>query len=166
MAITAGTWQPIDRVGLNQAIADTSTTQNHAIGARVKCKDTGSTNYGEAEFIYLKGVASTAAGDLVSYEADGTTARVAARGVGPVAAAMSACVASNYGWFQIMGLAKVTSGTVAAHKQLYLTSTAGTVDDAVVTGDLIYGATSLAADDTGFVKATLNYPRVGDTDNA
>jgi len=166
MAISAGTWAVIDRIGLNQAIDATSTTQQHVIGERVRCKDTGTTNYGFAEFIYLKGVASLAAGDYCTYEADGTTARCVARAVGPGAVAMAAIPASSFGWFQIFGLAKVTSATVVAHKQGYLCGTTGAVDDAVVTGDLIYGLTTLTADDTGFCKASLNYPRTGDTDNA
>lgn len=166
MAITAGTWQSQSKIGGNQAIADHGTTQKVHLLDRVTARDTGTTDYGEGEFIYLKGLASTAAGDLVTYNGDGVTTRTVARVTGPCAVAMAATVANEYGWYQIRGVAKVKSGTVAADKQLYLTSTAGQVDDAVVTGDLIYGAHSIAADDTGFVKALLNYPNVGDTDNA
>jgi hypothetical protein len=166
MAITAGTWVSV----VDGGVADTSahgTTQLTDLLRKIKVKDVGSTNYGFGELIYLKGVASTAAGDLVTYDATGATARAAARGVGPVAVALSACVANEFGWYQVGGLAKVTSGTVASAKQLYLTATAGTVDDAVVAGDVVYGATSASADDTGFIKATLSgTPCVGDTDNA
>jgi hypothetical protein len=166
MAITAGTWRPISQIGLNQQIEDHGTTQYEPLLKRVKCKDTSSQNYGEGEFIYLKGLASTAAGDLVVFNGDGVTTRSAARVTGPCAVAMSACVASEYGWYQIVGIAKTKSATVAADKQLYVTATAGQVDDAVVAGDLVYNAHSIAADDTGFVKALLNYPTLGDTDNA
>lgn len=166
MAISAGTWAVISEIGLNQAIDSNSTTQHYKIGKTVTCRDTGSTDYGEAVFIYLKGVASTAAGDFVVYEANGTTTRAVARSTGPGAVAMSACVANEYGWYQRTGLAKVTAGTVADNAQLYTTATAGSVDDAVVTGDLIYGARSDSATDTGFIKATLGYPYCGDTDNS
>ena len=97
MAITASTWTPIRPAGLNQQIADTSTTQQYPVGTRVWCKDTGSTARGFGEFIYLPGVASTVAGDLVLYEVggSGTTIRAVARSEGPVAVAMSANVASS-----------------------------------------------------------------------
>lgn len=165
MAITSGTWAALNEIGLNQAIADHGTTQNCPLLKRVKAKDTGSTNYGEGEFIYLKGLASTALGDFVVFNGDGVTTRSVARVEGSGAVAMSACVASEFGWYQVYGIAKVKSGTVAADKQLYATSTAGQVDDAVVAGDLIVGAHSIAADDTGFVKALLNYPNLTDSDN-
>jgi hypothetical protein len=47
-----------------QAISDTSTTAKHPLGTIVQAKDLASTDYGVGEFIYLKGVASTAAGSL------------------------------------------------------------------------------------------------------
>jgi hypothetical protein len=167
MAIASGTWAPISEVGLNQPIATNSTTQHYSIGKRVRCRDVSTTtNYGEAEFVYLKGVASTAVGDLVVFEGNGTTIRASARGEGPVAVAMSACVASEYGWYQLTGLAVVTSGTVADNAQLYLTGTAGTVDDAHVAGDQIFGMRSDSASDTGLVKATMNHPHVADHDDS
>lgn len=166
MAISQGTWQPINEAGLNQAISETSTTKNYELLKRVRCRDVGSTAYGEAEFIYLKGLASTAVGDLTVYNGDGVTTRTVARVVGPAAVAMSACVASNFGWYQIQGLATIKAGTIAADKQLYLTATAGQVDDAVVAGDQVTGAKSVAADDTGLVKAIISYPSCNDNDNA
>lgn len=166
MPITAGTWKPIDSIGLNQNIEDTSTTQNHSLLRLVKCRDTGSTNYGDAEFIYLKGVASTVEGDAVVYDSAGVTARAAARAEGPVAVAMSACVASNFGWYQVRGLAKVKCATVAADTQAYLTATAGTIDDAHVAGDGILGMRISSADDTGFCRVMIDHANAGDTDNA
>ena len=46
------------------------------------------------------------------------------------------------------GLAIVTCGTVAANKPLYATATAGSVDDAVVSGDMILGMVSKTANGT------------------
>lgn len=86
-----------------QAIGATDTTQNHPLGTVVRAKDP---TYGWGEFIYLKGVASTVAGDVVTYDASFATTRAAA-GTNlprPVAFAMSANVASQYGWYQIGGL--------------------------------------------------------------
>ena len=87
-----------------QPIGVTSTTQNHPLGTVVTAKDP---TYGEGEFIYLEGVASTAVGDAVTYDAAFQTARAAAGTNLPraVAFAMSANVASQYGWYQIGGLA-------------------------------------------------------------
>lgn len=168
MPISQGTWRAIDpRIGFPmQPINETSTTKLHEIGTVVKCVDIGTTAYGEAEFIYLQGVASTAVGDLVVYTADGNTTRTVARSVGPAAVAMSANVLNQFGWYQRRGKASIKSGTVAADKQLYLTATAGQVDDAVVAGDMVFSARSLAADDTGLVLAVIGYPSCGDIDNA
>ena len=78
----------------NQAIDETSTTAKVTLGATIRAKDTASTAYGEGEFIYLKGVASTVVGSFVTYnQGDSTTALLVANAVGPVATAMSACVA-------------------------------------------------------------------------
>jgi len=129
-----------------QPIAVTDTTQNNLIGTIVEAVDP---TYGAGEFIYLKGVASTAVGDVVIYDQyANTTKRAVAGDRGPVAVAMSANVANQYGWYQISGSAVVTSGTVAAAGNVYLTATAGTVDDATVSGDKIDGARFKTANGT------------------
>lgn len=87
-----------------QPIATTSTTQNHPIGTIVRAKDP---TYGEGEFIYLKGVASTVVGSVVTYNSttgQTTLAAVGANKSFPIAFAMSANVASQYGWYQISGI--------------------------------------------------------------
>jgi len=70
-----------------QGIAITDTTQNHALGTIVQATDP---TYGGGEFIYLKGVASTAVGSMVDYDSYlGTTVlSPATGGVGSVAVAM------------------------------------------------------------------------------
>ena len=98
-------WTPAENSLLGQNIDETSTTQNHALGTIINCKHA---TYGTGEFIYLKGVASTAVGNLVTYDDTWQTA-LGTSTVGapsePYAVAMSACVASNYGWYQISGMA-------------------------------------------------------------
>ena len=129
-----------------QAIADTSSTKLVPLGTRIKAVDSA---YGEGEFIYLAGVASTAIGDLVIFDQyAGTTTRAVAGSRGPAAVAMSANVASSYGWYQIAGAAVVKAGTVAANGNVYLTATAGTIDDATVSGDKVDGARLKTADGT------------------
>ncbi len=98
-------WKPISPLIGLQKIDETSTTQNHPLGMVVTAKhDT----YGVGEFIYLTGVASTAVGSVVEYS--NTTGATVLAAVGgsqplPVAFAMSANVASQYGWYQIGGKA-------------------------------------------------------------
>lgn len=117
---------------------------------------------GVGEFIYLPGLALTAIGETVIYDLNaGTTKRAVAGDRGPCAVAMAANVANQYGWYQIGGLAVMKSGAVAAAGSVYLTATAGTVDDAVVAGDKIDGARFKTADGTpaaGFAYAQLQRP--------
>jgi hypothetical protein len=166
MAISHGTWKPIDRIGLNQAIDVNSTTQKHTIGQRVRCRDVGSTGYGEGEFIYLVGVASTAKGDAVTYNlVDGVTTRLVTNGKGPMAVAMAATVANEYGWYQIQGEGVVAAGSsAAAGTPVYATGTAGTVDNSQADSQQVINAFFCADDDTGFAKITLQYPVAGTDD--
>ena len=165
MAISHGTWAVTDRIALNQAINVTSTTQAHPIGMRVKARDIGSTNYGEGEFIYLVGVASTAAGDAVVYDvSDGSTVRTVAASKGPLGIAMSANVASSYGWYQIHGLGVATAGTVVDNTPVYTTATDGTLDESQVDANQVLGAFFRSASDTGLVKIGLTYPFAGADD--
>lgn len=157
------TWVITDGPIGAQRIADASTTQNHPLGTIVHAKDP---TYGEGEFIYLKGVASCAARDWVTFKNDGgVTARATANAIGPCAIAMSACTASYYGWFQISGMALGACLTqMASNTRVWLTSTAGSVDDASVAGDGVNGARSaaLTAVSSGYTEFDINRPWVND----
>lgn len=124
-------------------------------------------DYGSGEFIFLKGVASTAVGSVVVYNPDDfSTALAAANAIGPVAVAMSACVADKGGWYQISGkgVAKVLTG-FADNANCYLTSTAGSIDDAVVAGDYIRGmkgASAIGTPSAGLAEVELSRPSVAD----
>ena len=94
-----------DQIVGTQAIAETSTVANHTLGTIVRAKDP---TYGQGEFIYLLGVASTAVGSVVTYDA--STYQTVLSAVGgniprSVAFSMSANVAAQYGWYQIGGIA-------------------------------------------------------------
>jgi Hepatitis C virus NS3 protease len=129
-----------------QPIATTDTVQNHPLGMIVRAYDP---TYGECEFVYLKGVASTVATDWVIYDQyAGTTTRTVAGSRGPVAVAMSANVASQYGWYCISGAINANAATVAAAGNVYVTATAGRCDDATVSGDKVDGARWKTADGT------------------
>lgn len=131
---------------VGQAITNSSTTQNLPLGTIVQAIDE---TYGAGEFIYLKGAASTTVGSVVTYNSDdNSTTLLAANAIGPVAVAMSASVAGEFGWYQIQGKAVVKAGTVADNGNVYATATAGTVDDAVVAGDRVKNAKFASADGT------------------
>jgi hypothetical protein len=106
--------------------------------------------YGFGEFIYLKGLNSTAVGSWVTYNADDfSTTLLAANAIGPVAVAMSACLTNYYGWYQISGKAVGLALTgFVDDANVYATATAGSVDDAVVAGDRVKNAKGASAVDT------------------
>lgn len=152
-----------DTLGL-QPIAVTDTVQNHKLGTIVRAEDP---TYGAGEFIYLKGVASTAIGSWVTYNLDdGTTALLAANAIGPVGVAMSANVASQYGWYQISGKAVGKALTAYADNGLvWATATAGSVDDAVVDGDMVHlakGASAVDTPSTGLAEFEISRPYIDD----
>ena len=143
-----------------QEIAATSTVQQHPIGTRIRGLDPV---YGEAEFIYLKGVVNTIVGSMVVYDqGDLSTTLTVAGSRGPCAVAMSANVASQYGWYQIAGIAVAkTAAAVADNASPYVTATAGSIDDAVVATDKIDGARFKTADGTpaaGFALLQIDRP--------
>lgn len=148
----------------SQAIANTSTVQQHPLGTRVRAYDP---TYGEGEFIYLKGVANTVVGSWTTFnQDDNSTALLAANAIGPVGIAMSANVASQYGWYQIYG--KGVGKALAAYADnglVYATATAGSVDDAVVAGDRVknaLGASAIDTPSTGLAEFEIQYPFMDD----
>lgn len=155
---------PVAPYVIPQAIADISTTQKLPLGTIVRAADP---TYGEGEFIYLKGVANTVRGSFVVFNYDdGSTVLAVANGIGPVAVAMAANVASSYGWYQISGKAvgKVLAA-FADNANCYLTSTDGSIDDTVVAGDYVFGAKGASAIDTpstGLAEIEISRPFVKD----
>lgn len=112
-------------------------------------------------YMFLKGVASSSAGSWVTYDENYTTTLLAANAVGPVAIAMGAAVANEFGWFQVYGFNTISkSDTTVADVALYIDGTAGRVDDAVVAGDLVIGANSTAADTANVLPVWINRPFV------
>lgn len=116
------------------------------------------------EYVYLKGVASLADEDFVTYDTDDYTAvRAVADATGLVAVACAAVdAATSYGWFGIWGNFTGDTATVAANKALYLTSTAGRLDDADAAGDAVVGIKTTAADSSNSCNVSMNYPFVHD----
>ncbi len=164
MALTMGTWRFVDgRIG-GQKITDTSTTAQHPLGTKIKAKDIGTTAYGEGEFVYVKGVTSGAEKSwvVINYD-DGSTTLAVANSNGPVGVMMAALSSSStYGWVQIRGKALGKCLTsFADNGVVYLTATAGSIDDASVAGDWISGALGASAAVVGDLHAEfeLQYPQ-------
>jgi hypothetical protein len=158
------TFQVINpRIGV-QPIAETSTVQKLPLGTRVQAQDAV---YGVGEFIYLQGLASTGVGEWVTFnQDDGTTTLLAANAIGPVALAMSANLANQFGWYQVYGkgVGKVLA-LFADNANVYATSTAGTVDDAPVAGDRVKnarGASAIGTPAAGLAEMELWYPFMDD----
>ncbi len=132
-------------------------TQRHAYGTRAKDANSN-------EYVYLKGITSTAAGSWVTFNpSTGVTALLAGNAVGLVAIAMAAVDANTkFGWYQIYGAyASSASDTVAgASLALYIDGTSGRVDDDDVAGDVVVGAFSTAADTTNVLPVYISYPFV------
>lgn len=135
-----------------------------ALGTIVTATDP---DLGTGEFIYLAGLASTVEGSVVVFNAsDFSTKLAVANDIGPIATAMGATVASTKGWYQISGkgVAKVATG-FADNANCYLTATAGTIDDAVVAGDYVFGMKGASAIDTpstGLAYVEMQRPFVKD----
>ena len=156
------TYNVTDTVVGTQQIAVNSTVQNHPLGTIVRAVDP---TFGGGEFVYLKGVASTVVGSIVNYDDTWQTALDTAAVAGPsrpLAVAMSACVASEYGWYQISGMATaVKADTVSFADGAGLGSASG-LAVAVVTGTVLQGAVvrTVASAKSGVtaVKIAINRP--------
>jgi hypothetical protein len=148
------------RIGA-QPIAETSTTARHPLGTIVRAVDP---TYGEGEFIYLQGIGSTVVGSIVNYDAVYVTAlhTSALDKPRPLAVAMSANVATQYGWYQIAGQAIVVKSnalSLAAGDAIGASSGAAVV---VASGAILNGmcvaAIASAATAVTSVRVMVNRP--------
>jgi len=115
------------------------------------------------EFIYLLGVASTAVGSLVTFHPSTYQTALAPVGTNkpqPIAVAMSANVAAEYGWYQISGLAvmKKTSAVSLAAGVAIGVKTIG-LPSATGTGKEIQGALTAAAGASGAASIVVSINR-------
>jgi hypothetical protein len=131
---------------------DVHAVQKYRLGTR-KVSKAGN------EYVYLKGVTSCADGSWVTVAASWTAVLAVADAQGMVAIANAAVdAATKFGWFTMWGnesglcLASF-DGTNGAGT--YLTSTAGSVDDADAAGDAVHQAIGLTDRDTTTGMATF-----------
>jgi hypothetical protein len=113
--------------------------------------------YGSGEFIYLLGVASTVVGSVVTWggNSSGTPtfqtalAPATANLAQPLAVAMSANVAGQYGWYQIEGQAvAATNGTLAAGPGPVYLAGSGQLTSTAAAGKQVLGAINVTATGT------------------
>ncbi len=143
-------------------LTDVDTTKRNPLGTRFIDDNAN-------EYIYMQGIASLAAGDWCLYNAATASspyivARLLTTSVnGPVAVAMAAVLASQFGWFQVWGLTPtftaVTTDGSADGKLLSQGATVGRLVTGSVTTKNIINAVAVgaAASNTGTVFITYPY---------
>ena len=98
---------------------------------------------GDEEYVWAKGVASTAKGSWVTLGFDYATVLASTSLTSPkkLGVAMAAIIANKYGWYCVHGnVSALSAASNVAAAQQYLTGTAGVVDDAVTANKVIVGA--------------------------
>lgn len=158
------TWHPIDATIGTQSIADVSTTKNHEFGFTIKARETTNGN-GVGTFMYVKGVTNGARGSWVGINIDdGSITLATANGIYPLMGVMMSDLdaTTDYGWVQIEGKAVAKAlADFADNADVYLTGTAGSVDDTDVAGDFVSGAKGASAIDipeTGMAEFEIHRP--------
>lgn len=150
-----------------QPVTEKSTSQQHPLGLEVTAIDP---TWGYGRFTYVKGVASAEKNEWCTLDLhnSGTIVRLAANAKGMVGITKTTLTASYYGWIQRGGIATGQCLTqFADNGKVFITGTAGAVDDASVAGDLVSGAVgrSLTVVDSGIALFELDRPFVTDADS-
>jgi hypothetical protein len=127
-------------------------------------------NYGEGEFIFLQGVATTAVGNFVTWSGvSGANAptfqtallpNTANQGV-PVAVATAAIGAGQWGWYQIGGVGiGLTGGTFAAAGPVYFAAAGVVTSVATASKQIVnaYGLTAVGVPAANQILVSLNRP--------
>jgi hypothetical protein len=114
--------------------------------------------YGEGEFVYLQGAASTVVGSVVTWSGvNGTTVQsyqtaLAASNANlaqPLAVAMAANLANSWGWYQIGGNAVcATNGTLAAGPGPVYLAGSGQLTSTAAAGKQVENAVNVSATGT------------------
>jgi hypothetical protein len=155
-----------NRLGL-PAIGSSSTTALVPLGTIVRASDP---TYGNGEFIYLLGVASTVVGSVVTWNGNSTgtptyqtaLAAATANQGQPLAVAMGANLAGSYGWYQIQGQAvAATNGTLAAGPAKVYLAGSGQLTSGAAAGAEVLNAINVTATGTpavGQAVVSINRP--------
>lgn len=145
------TWSITSPVIGVQPITNHETTARHRLGMTIKAADGV---LGEAEFIYLTGVANCVAGSVVTYTEGNYQSALMIANAGSlgavsgrrVAVAMAATVAGEFGWFCIKGNTSVVkNATFASSLLAFSSSAAGSIKSGTTSGQAIEGMFSLGS---------------------
>jgi hypothetical protein len=138
--------------GLDQV----DTEQRFPLGTRV--------NTGDAEYVYVQGVTSGAAGAWATFTAAGVTTLLAANASGLVGIMLAALDATtDFGFLLVKGSHSAAKVDAAASAGLpvYIDGTAGRVDAGTdVSGDLVLNAITTGAASSNLVSVFINHPMV------
>lgn len=122
------------------------------------------------EYIYVKGVASAAAGDWGVINSDYSTARTLSTPLtGRVGVYLAALIANTFGWMQITGLVStgaagngVTAANIATASTdklpLFMSATAGRASSSLLAGCAILGAWGSGSATSNVGNAWINRP--------
>lgn len=148
-----------------------ATAQGRTPGARLGLIATAiDPVYGAGQFIYLLGVVSTVVGSVVTWDGASTgtptyQTALAPSTAGldqPLAVAMSANVAGQYGWYQIQGHAVMaTNGTLAAGPGPVYLAGSGQVTSTQANGKQVLNArndTATGTPSAGLAVVQINFP--------
>lgn len=122
----------------------------------------GTTFHG-GEFIWLKGVASTAIGSLVTYDPVNNTTTLAPHTANlgqPLAVAMAAnTVTTSQAWYQIAGgavIKRVTGAKTNPGVKIFLSATAGSIQSTASAGLEVLNAVTVNAATVASATTTIN----------
>lgn len=140
---------PVEGLVGTQPIGNVDTIQRHPLGLQLDGVDPVN---GGGRFVYLKGVASTVVGSVVTWDAAASAptfqtalATTTANAGQQLAVATAALVANTFGWYQVAGVAIVAAAAgVTAASKVWSAGT-GTVSVSAVTGTGINGMRTLTA---------------------
>ena len=155
-------------VNVSAGSATTIPTPPLVLGQVVRASDPV---YGSGEFICLQGVASTVIGSVVTWAGVNSTAAqpfqtelaaATANQGAPLAVAMAATLAGQYGWYQIQGNAVcATNGTLAAGPAKVYLAGSGQLTSAQANGAEMVNAINVSATGTpaaGQAIVSINRP--------
>jgi|SRR5579859_407489 len=141
-------------------LTDVDTTQRNPVGFHVADENGG-------VYIYLPGVASTAANDFVGYvyTAAGTivTTRLVTTATysAKVGVSIGANLAATWGWVQIYGFngsAAFVTATITTPLALYTSATAGRATTTAGAATIIFGASATVTSVSNVGGVSLDYP--------
>jgi hypothetical protein len=140
------------------ALGNTDTSAQFKVGTTVNLDDGG-------QAVYVQAASAVSQYDAVAVLGDNTVVPITTTNSADskaVGFAQAAIAAASYGWVQIGGKPVVKlAASCAPSVPLYTTATAGTLDDAVVSGGLVAGIVALStASGATALTCVAGYPHV------